>query len=254
MPWSRNWQDGGTAPSELESTGGFPIVIPQETPPREQSRLVIICVAFVLMLGLIWAAFSLRDFGSKNDLIPSDVVTPLPSAAGSAPAGSQSGATTQSTPTPTNGPTTAQPGNGAPVRVDSVRAIDPQGDGDEDSAAAKNVIDEKSGTTWRSQTYKSSAFGGLKDGVGLVFKLKTPALVKSADIRFKGSGGSVQLRTADEPDLSGSKVVGRAALDGGRATVGAGSASASRYVILWFTKLPSAEGKYRIEISEVRLT
>jgi hypothetical protein len=250
LPWSPGWQQGATPPSGLESTGGFPIVIPSESPPSEQSRLVLFAVAAVLLLGLVFAGFSLRNFGDNSrDLIPGDASTPLP-ATTTAPPAAEPTTEAAAVPTPSATPTTTKAS--APVRIDSVRAIDPQGDGDENSADANNVLAGQGGT-WKSQTYFGADFGGLKDGVGLVFKLKQKAAVAKATITFEGSGGSVELRTAPGPDYAGSKVVGKSALNGGSATVKAKKPVASKYVILWFTELPSVSGSYRIEISEVRL-
>jgi hypothetical protein len=39
----------------------------------------------------------------------------------------------------------------------------------------------------------------------------------------------------------------------GQVTIEADNAKAAKYVILWFTELPSVEGQYKVEVSEVRL-
>ncbi len=242
----------GSAPSPLESTGPFPIVIPPETPPREQSRLVIFGVVAVLVLGLIVAAFSLRDFGGNSGpSSPTDGITPLASAPVTAPT---QGATTPSagavpSATPSATPTTTA----APV-VSAIRAIDPQGDGDEDSADSPKAVDGKSSTEWRSDTYSTAEFGGLKHGIGLALRLKSSTVVRSVTIHLKGSGGAVELRTASGPDYSGSTPDGKASIDSGSVTVQAAGDQPTRYVILWFTKLPSVSGNYRLEVSEVNLS
>jgi hypothetical protein len=247
--WGNGWSGNLRPPSRLESTGPFPIIIPPEAPPREQSRLVIFSVTAALVLVLAVAAFSLRNFGSSGGGTANNAIRPLPTA--SAVAATPTPAASTAEPTPTSAEPTANPA--AKAQIASVRAIDPQGDGDEDSKHSKLAIDDDPSTSWKSDSYRSSGFGGLKHGVGLALKLKTSAQVKSVTIDVQGSGGAVQLRTSNQPDLASSKVVGKATIKSGQVTVRADDAAASKYVILWFTKLPSVDGKYRIEVSEVQL-
>ncbi len=84
-------------------------------------------------------------------------------------------------------------------------------------------------------------------------KLKQSAALTSATIDVSGTGGTVEVRTGSSPDVTASKLVGRASIKNGQVTVDAKSAKAAKYVILWFTKLPSTGGKYKLEVSEVRL-
>jgi hypothetical protein len=248
--WGAGWTNGSVPSSPLETTGPFPIIIPPEAPPREQSRLVIVSVGAVLLLVLVVAAFSLRDFGSSDKVTPSDANSPLPTVS-AAPL--PTAAATSTAPTAETTTASPSPSAAAPIRIDTIRAIDPQGDGDEDSALSKLAIDDDPSTFWKSDTYRSSTFGGLKKGVGLALKLKTSAAVQSATIQVEGFGGAVELRTADSTDLDSSTVVGKGTFKNGQVTVRADNASPSKYVILWFTKLPSVGGKYKIEVSEVQL-
>jgi hypothetical protein len=247
--WGAGWPTDSGPPSPLESTGPFPIIIPPEAPPREQSRLVIVSVGAVLLLVLLVAGFSLRNFGSSDNVAPSDSIKPLPTASGAVITSAPSPSVVE----PTSPATTAPPTAGAPVQVSSIRAIDPQGDGDEDTPHSRLAIDGDPSTSWKSDTYRNSSFSGLKKGVGLALKLKSSAVVQSATISISGFGGAVELRTADGPDLASSKLVGKASLKNGEVTVRADNASPSKYVILWFTKLPSVGGKYKLQISEVQL-
>jgi hypothetical protein len=249
--WGADWSNGPPPPSPLETTGPFPIVIPPETPPRGQSRLVIVSVGAVLLLVLLVAGFSLRNFGSSDNVIPSDAAGPLPTAS-AAPLTPAPGVTSE-LPTPEATTASPTPTPTTPVEIDSIRAIDPQGDGDEDTGRSKLAIDGDPSTSWKSDTYRSSTFGGLKKGVGLAIKLEKPAVVHSVTIEVEGSGGAVEVRTADSPDLDSSTVVGKSSIKNGHATVRADNAAASKYVILWFTKLPSVGGKYKVEVSEVQL-
>jgi hypothetical protein len=254
VPWGTTWPTSNAEPpSRLESTGPFPVVIPPEAPPREQSRKVIFGVLAVLVVVLAFAAFELRNFGSSSGTvtpqgaaIPTSVVTTAPVVVATT---AEAVTTPPATPTPTPTPTAAA----APPKVASIRAIDPQGDGDESSDLAALAIDGDPATFWKSDSYHSAEFGGLKKGVGLALKLKKSTAVQSAIIIVHGVGGSVQLRTGDSTDLASSTVVGKAQIKNGEAVVQATATSKAKYVILWFTKLPSVGGKYKIEVSEVRL-
>jgi hypothetical protein len=249
MPWT-GWSSAAEAePTALDSTGPFPIVIPPETPPREQSRLVIFSIVGVLIVGLMVAAFSLRDFG-KNDVLPTGSITPLPGAT----AATQPAATPTTEPPATTPAQTPTPGSDVPVRIAAIRAIDPQGDGDEDSAGSPKAVDNDPATSWHSDSYQSVSFGGLKKGVGLAIKLKRKAALSAVTVEVAGSGGTVEIRTADTPDEGGSRLIGRGSFANGTVSIKAKDATPSRYVIVWFTELPSVNGKYRLEVSEVRLT
>jgi hypothetical protein len=250
LPWSGTWSNDPRPPSQLESTGPFPIVIPTEAPPREQSRLVIFTVAAVLILGLGAAAFSLRTLGSPASLTPTDVNTPAPKPAAIAVTTPPATALPQSEST-TLAPT---PVSAAPLSIAAIRAIDPQGDGDENTRDSPKAVDDDPSTYWASAGYSNAEFGGLKKGLGLALKLKNPVVVKSATLQFLGAGGAVELRAGDTPDVTKSTLVGKAALKRGQVTIKASSAKPAKYVILWFTKLPSVGGKFKIELSEVRLT
>jgi hypothetical protein len=253
LPWGpQTWSNEPTPGTGPDQTGPFPILIPAEAPPREQSRLVIFSITVVLVLGLLVAAFSLRDIGSSGD--PSVQGTPTPTIGSLTPT-ETAAATETAEPTPSAEETTPEPSatESVPVQIASIRAIDPQGDGDEDTASSPLAVDGDESTFWNSQTYRSSAFGGLKKGVGLSLKLKQSAALTSATIDVRGVGGAVEVRTGNSPDVSSSKLVGRGTIKNGRVTVEAKSAKPAKYVILWFTKLPSVGGNYKVEVSEVRL-
>ena len=252
VPWGAGLTNGTGAPARLDSTGPFPIVISPEAPPREQSRIVLFSVLGALILVLVVAAFSLRDFGSSSGNVSSNTgLAPVPAAT---PSVSPTPAATTAEPTPTPSATpTPTPKTVVPPKITSVTAMDPQGDGTENSSDAHLAADGSSGTFWKSDTYRSAQFGGLKKGIGLALKLKKPAIVTSATIEIRGVDGVVELRTADGPDLASSVVVGKGTINNGQVKVTADGAVRSKYVILWFTKLPSVDGNFKAQVSEVRL-
>jgi hypothetical protein len=250
VPWGPGWANESGPPSALEATGPFPILIPPEAPPREQSRLVIFAVTVVLVLGLVVAAFTLRDLGSSNDDVqPQETGAALPST----PAAVDPTTASATDPTPTPSASASAPAVSVAPTVAKIRSIDPQGNGDENTAKSPLAVDGKAGTFWYSMNYTSAEFGSLKKGVGLALKLKKSAAVSSVTIDFNGSGGAVEVRTGDGTDLSSSTRVGRATMRNGRVTVTTDDAKPSKYVILWFTKLSSVNGQHKLEVSEVRL-
>jgi len=247
LPWADRWQNADAATDPLETTGPFPIAIPPEPPTGEQSRFVIVAVSAVVVLVLLIAMFSVRDLFSGDDegsRGPSTTGTQPPTATG----GPSVAPTTPGPQVTTLSPTAVSP------RVAAIRALDPEGDGDEDTRRSPRAVDGDPSTTWRSQSYNSAAFGGLKDGVGLSLKLEAPAVLRAVQLDVKRTGGTVEIRVGDTPDISASTVVATQDLTSEQLTITATGAKPAEYVMLWFTSLPRDGGKYRIEVSEVRLT
>jgi hypothetical protein len=181
--------------------------------------------------------------GGDGGAAPAPSLT-SPSVGVSSPAASAPAATT-----PTPGTSSA-----AGPQIAAIRALDPEGDGDEDTKRSPRAVDGDPDTTWRSQQYSSAEFGGLKKGVGLSLKLQAPAVVHTIQLDVKRAGGTVEIRTGDTPDVSASAVVATQEITGNQITITTSGATAKPYVMLWFTALPKDGGRYRIEVSEVRVT
>jgi hypothetical protein len=206
---------------------------------------VIIAVAVVVVLVLLVAVISVRDLFSGDGA----------DTAGGGATSSPTPATSAGPSSPTAGtqPTTPAAGATGP-RIAAIRAIDPEGDNDEDTKRSPRAVDGDPDTTWRSQAYRSAAFGGLKDGVGLAIRLEQPAVLHGVQLDIAGEGGSLEVRVGPSADVTASKVVASADLTGEGTSVNVTGAAPGQYVILWFTSLPKDGGKFRIEVSEVRLT
>jgi hypothetical protein len=114
------------------------------------------------------------------------------------------------------------------------------------------INDGDPATVWKSSTYKSQAFGGLKDGVGVIITLQAPAPVHSITVETRGEGGNIEVRTAPSPTLDGSQVLG--AGPAGTITVTPDPAPTTQYLIIWVTELPVTDGQNRAEIGQVTLT
>ncbi|GAA3080655.1 protein kinase family protein [Streptosporangium carneum] len=153
------------------------------------------------------------------------------------------------TPTPTTAVATRE------VKPQSVSGFDPLGDGEERAELALNAVDGKPSTDWHSESYESVDFGRLKAGVGLLLDLGQNVPVKQVTVDFGGesSGGTVELRIGDSADLNSLSVAHRFTDASGKKTFSADSPQKGRYVLLWFTKLPTYQGKYRGTVHDVKV-
>jgi len=152
-------------------------------------------------------------------------------------------------------------GNEVKLSPGAATAFDPSstgGDGSEHSEDAKLAIDANAtGTAWPTETYDSDDFGG-KPGVGLALDAGKSVTVKSVEVRADGSGWDAEIRAAPgessaPTDLSGWQVIGKGSDLGTKAKIGVDDPVASQHYLLWITKLPSGDGGFTIDISDVKL-
>jgi hypothetical protein len=220
---------------ETGDTGDTDYLEAYDEPPRRDPRVVLAVVAAILAVVVgLWFALSALT-GPDDDEAATEQPTP--------PAGE----TTSPAPQPTTPTTTAQ----APIAIASADALDPEGDGTENSETVADAIDGDPDTVWKSETYKSAAFGGLKDGLGLAVSLGDPSAVSAVTLTLNGSGGSVELRTASEPSFDDSTVVATADVSDGPVELALDKPVEAQHLVLWFTELPDVGGEFRIEIAEV---
>ena len=103
---------------------------------------------------------------------------------------------------------------------------------------------ERRGDQWRTQTYRTAQFGGLKPGVGLVLDLGSPQRVRSVTVEALTPGSRVGLRAADDAPASGADLtaVGDEVTADGRTTLRADGA-VHRYWVVWVSSLgPRGDG------------
>ena len=156
------------------------------------------------------------------------------------------------------GSDTTQPPNGdtgqsATVTITQATPFDPEGDAHENDDAAARVLDDDPSSAWITETYNNTAFGGLKDGVGLVLTLDAAADLGQLIITSPTAGWSTDIYVADQPaaDLegwgdpvaSGSVAAGDTSFDLGGAHGGS--------VLIWITALPDGGN---VEIAGVSVT
>lgn len=136
--------------------------------------------------------------------------------------------------TPAATPSSAAPSAAAPIDA-TVSSLDPAGG----SGFARR------GEDWRTQTYRTAQFGGLKPGVGLVLDLGSPRAVTSVTFAARTAGSTVSLRAADEAPTSdaGLTPVGDEVTASGRTVLDGRSGGAHRYWVVWVSGLgPRGDG------------
>ena len=220
---------------------GFDRHLYQEVQSDEdsRSRLVLVVVAVVVVLGLAFALNSLRG------------ITDIGGGAADTPSAAE---TTTPPPAEAEAPAPEQPAAGAVPVVVGIRSLDPEGDdGTENDDSAPRAIDRDPATFWNSSSYANAAFGGLKEGVGLVLPLSAPTLVSGATVSVNGTGGSVELRAAPTQSLDDSTVLASGVPVDGVVELAAQQPVEAANVVLWFTELPEVSGEYRLEVGEVQL-
>lgn len=147
----------------------------------------------------------------------------------------------------------ALPGQGTPgAKVIEVRSFDPGGDGTENEPRTRFARDGDRGTVWTTERYGSPGLGGLKSGVGLLFRFDRKASCRNVTVHTTSAGWSGEVRVGDTVASSADafRLAGKAERSSTEERIQTGSAS-GEYWLLWFTLLPESGGGYRLEVSEV---
>ncbi|MFJ2028092.1 protein kinase family protein [Streptosporangium sp. NPDC087985] len=140
------------------------------------------------------------------------------------------------------------------VKPASVTGFDPLGDHEERGELALYAVDGKPSTDWHSESYDSEDFGRLKDGVGLILDMGQSVPVKQVSVDFgAASGGAAELRVGDSQDLGSMAVVQKFTDAAGKKTFTTDSPQKGRYVLIWFTKMPTYQGKFRGTVVDVKI-
>jgi hypothetical protein len=149
---------------------------------------------------------------------------------------------------------TARTSPGVPAQIAGIDDFDPEGDSTEHPETVDQAIDGDASTSWTTERYDESDFGGLKSGVGFRIDLLGSSDVSFVELDTEEGGWSAQVYVADAPaDALDGWGAPRASVDdagtserlelGTPAPVGAA-------VLVWFTRLPDSG---RISVDEVRV-
>jgi eukaryotic-like serine/threonine-protein kinase len=141
-----------------------------------------------------------------------------------------------------------------PFTFSAVRDYDPQGDdGVENPGERGLAIDADPATEWCTEQYRGSpAFGGLKDGVGLLLRLTAPAIPSELVISSSTPGARMQLLGPLEGDQR--EVFADFATGAGPQTVPLSASTPSQSYLLWVTSLvDDGAGAYHACVGQVEL-
>ncbi|GAA3733055.1 protein kinase family protein [Salinactinospora qingdaonensis] len=201
-------------------------------PPRGASKALLGAAAFAVFAAVVSGAWVLGNVMRGND---------NPEAGGDEPAQQQ------------------------PAGVDeqaledltpaSATGFDPAagGDGDEHSENAGLAIDGDPSTAWSTEGYKDPLLH-LKEGVGLLIDMGETVTVREIDLALTDAGpAEFEIMIGDEKNRDSMTTVHIEGGASGDVPVKVDEPTKGRYVAVWFTDLPSVEGKYRGTIHEVEL-
>ena len=203
-------------------------------------RAAVITVAAMMGVGAFLLGLELIAANRVPDLDPADSPTaPAPTAA--------------STPDAPAQPDDPQESRTA-RQVVAISDYDPLGNGSENAEEAELAIDGDLATAWRTQTY----FDPLelqKAGVGLVLDLGIPTTVDSVDLSLLGQSSDVEVRVAPEdvtelPQTPEGFIQLARTEQAGNALTLTGEPRTTRYVLVWFTRLPPVDGGWRGGVAE----
>ncbi len=204
--------------------------------PRWLRRLVgpIVVLGALVVLGLTTYDFGLRT-GTLDD--PNAGIGVIASPGPGEPAS-----------------TAAQPVELATVPV---RDFDPPpGDGRERPGEVANAYDDDPSTAWRTERYDSAAFGGLKQGVGLLVDLSAPTGLTRVELSLEAPGTTVELRAGDTAAENAGgypRLASGTSGTNGSLVLTPPAGTRARYVLIWITGLPRVDGRFVAGIREMRL-
>lgn len=198
-----------------------------EVPGRSWLRLAFAIGASLLLLLAIVVAFNLGRGRTPLGAMPEDTPSQSPSSSSSV----------------------------APITGLTARDFDPQGDPPEEHRElAPLVVDGDPATAWRTMTYdQNMGPGGLKTGVGLVIDLGAVHDVSEVDLTLVGESTGVSLYVTGQSPTAVAGLTPAATVDAAhtRQRVTLDEPVRGRFLTVWLTSLPQAEGGYRGEVAEV---
>jgi hypothetical protein len=154
------------------------------------------------------------------------------------------------------GPPTTAPSQLSLIPITTVTPFDPEGEGrpGENDALAPLAHDGKAETAWRSERYQQQDFG-VKSGLGLVVELDRAATLNRLDIDSESTGWNAQVYAYAGAAPIGPPAgtpIGTISNAPGDVSVDLGGVSARR-VLVWFTRLGDAHGRYLVSVNEIRV-
>jgi hypothetical protein len=156
-----------------------------------------------------------------------------------------------STPTPSTQPSTGE----TTIPIVAAKDVDPFGDTrEENPQQAPNAIDKDPSTAWRTVRYKAADLSG-KPGVGLMVDLGASRPVSVVELSLVGNGSDIALRASDDPTKPPNKWTSMSEVTGAgdSLVLRVPKPVQTRYLLIWFTQLPWADGAYQGGVSNIRV-
>ncbi|SEG83053.1 hypothetical protein SAMN04489712_115132 [Thermomonospora echinospora] len=112
------------------------------------------------------------------------------------------------------------------------------------------VHDGKNGTAWQSQSYADPMFGNYLKGLGVVLDMGSVVSIEQIKLNVPdgGAGATLEVRVGNEDARGAMQQIAERSTEAGSFQIEPGKAVRGRYVLLWFTKLPSSN---KAQIGEV---
>jgi hypothetical protein len=154
---------------------------------------------------------------------------------------------------PTDGETTPEETEEPQVRpvIESGDQLDPLGDNNEHPEAVERAYDADPSTFWYTRTYRNNpVWGGLKTGAGYVVYLRDPAPVTNIQLNTNSTGGSWEIRSTTADDPQGGTLLGTGTFSEVTELELEQPEVLTSFVI-WVPELPTSDGEYRLEITEI---
>jgi hypothetical protein len=226
-----------------------PKLEPEPDKPQRAGRRWMFTLISLVGVFVVLAAY---DLISVSGQAGSKGAAPRPSAAAAArtPAGAVSSAAPPATALLTPSPAARS------LPVASIAAFGPDGSSDGDNARVVSRINAAGGQPWYSSWYATPEFGNLQAGTGLLLDMGDA--VRVSDLRLVlGSplGADIQVRVGNTATPAGLATVASATDVGGSVRLPTTSPASGRYVLVWFTRLPSngQPGEYQVDVYGVRV-
>lgn len=126
--------------------------------------------------------------------------------------------------------------------------------GSDHAEDAGRLTDGDPGSVWRSQTYRSEAFGGLKPGLGISVDLAAPSTVTAVVVTTADAqGGSIELRGVNSDGSMGDTLASAPFAGDGEVRLQPGAPYETQSVMLWIPQLPQDSRGHRASIAEIRV-
>lgn len=227
----------------------------QPASPGVKWKIFVGCLvgAFVL-LGVF--DLTARVLGPKGDASASAATSPAATHPAAASAASLPAASPIAVaPTPSYPGLFASPDTGPAPRaltVSAIAAFGPEGASDGDNPGSASMALDNGSQPWSSSWYLAPEFGNLQTGTGLLLDMGKTVTVSSVRLALDGErGASVQVRVGDTAVVDDMFVVSSATDVGGTVRLPTQVRASGRYVLIWFTELPSiGHGEYQVSVRD----